>query len=145
MTKKSKDCGSCVFFDSCANSEGTWGKEHGYDCFVLDTPESRAFQIHCAIEAGDYESDDEVDKVYCIVDSKVGWYRDWLRDHPYDFQQNCSEEYMIDRIIDDVVASGIEAFTKKELKETIRQFIGAMDFEEVVDGHTYSFAKPVMA
>ena len=145
MSKKSKDCGSCVFFDSCANSEGTWGKEHGYDCFVLDTPESRAFQIHCAIEAGDYDSDDEVDKVYRIIDSKIVFYREWLKKYPYDFQKHCSQEYMTDRIIDDVIASGLEAFTKEELKEMISEFIGALEFEEVVGGRTYSFAKAAMS
>jgi len=127
------------------SSEGDYGVEHDYECYVPDTPEYRAFQIHCAIEAGDYNSDDEVDKAYRLIDSKVVFYREWLKEHPYDFQKHCSQEYMIDRIIDDVVASGIEAFTEKELKETIGQFIGALAFEEVVGGRKYSFAKAVMA
>ena len=143
--KQSIDCESCAYYVSCMSSEGDYGAEHDYECYVPDTPETKAFEIHCAIAAGDLEDDDDYNHVLCAVDSKVGWYRDWLKEHPYDFEQNCSEDYMISRILEEIIDfEYAKNHTEKELRSLIAQFIGALDFEETVNGRTYSFAKPVM-
>jgi len=80
-----------------------------------------------------------------FIDDKVAWYRGWLKEYPYDFQRNCSREYLIDSITTEITDSVTDKnFTIAELKDAISESIDSFDFQEVIDGRTYSFTKPVM-
>jgi len=80
-----------------------------------------------------------------FIDDKVAWYRGWLKEYPYDFQRNCSREYVIGCIATEITESVADKnFTITELKDAISGSIDRFDFQEVIDGRTYSFTKPVM-
>ena len=86
------------------------------------------------------------DTILRAIDDKVAWYRGWLKEYPFDFEKNCPRDYMIDHIVSDITESIEDRnFTITELKNAISKSIDGFDFQEVIDGHTYSFTRPVMA